>query len=572
MFHRITHLAALLISLALVSMSQPAHAESSYLYWGDWYAGQVQRVTTDGTSAEAVVTTGTPQPYGMAVDSVDGRIYWTDLNTDTLQRADLDGSNVELLISGLTHAPAVTLDVPAGKLYVCDHGAQKIIRANLDGSGAEDFLVGVAAWDIQLDVDGGKIYIADGSGAIVRRELDGTNPETLVTTSVLSIGLDVAGGKIYWTNSSADRVEWANLDGSNPQVMFYSQPKPYGIALDLDAGKLYWADASLDRIQRANLDGSGLEVVHAGFLAAGKLALYDPSAVAQDPDTDGDGIVDSADNCTTVINADQSDLDGDGQGDACDSDDDGDGIDDGTDNCPELANGDQLDTNGNAVGDACDPDDDGDGVADGTDNCPLVPNSPQNDLDGDGMGDECDEDMDGDAVPDESDNCVDEANPTQSDLDSDGVGDICDDAQGAGLFYVDVLFFDVQPQLYQYTQELRDLVDATAGLSNAGHLHSLLDSVEARIQAADALADQLYWCMEKAACKNLAKQAKAQVKSARLDQRDFRLAVNQERAAGHISRPEKRALQQKRRELRINALREMRLSLKRTLQNIRQAF
>src|SRR6185369_13593204 len=38
-------------------------------------------------------------------------------------------------------------------------------------------------------------------------------------------------------------------------------------------------------------------------------------------DTDLDGVCDDVDNCPTVANADQSDLDGDGQGDACDDTD-----------------------------------------------------------------------------------------------------------------------------------------------------------------------------------------------------------------------------------------------------------
>ncbi len=71
------------------------------------------------------------------------------------------------------------------------------------------------------------------------------------------------------------------------------------------------------------------------------------------------------------------------------SDSDGDGVPDETDNCPKVANADQIDVNGNGQGDACD-DFDHDGVMTLDDNCPNTPNSAQRDTDGDGIGDECD--------------------------------------------------------------------------------------------------------------------------------------------------------------------------------------
>ncbi len=78
------------------------------------------------------------------------------------------------------------------------------------------------------------------------------------------------------------------------------------------------------------------------------------------PDSDGDGIIDSLDNCPADANPDQADANSDGEGDVCDSnsDTDSDGVFDNLDNCPLDANPGQEDNNGfddvpGSAGDAC---------------------------------------------------------------------------------------------------------------------------------------------------------------------------------------------------------------------------
>ncbi len=73
----------------------------------------------------------------------------------------------------------------------------------------------------------------------------------------------------------------------------------------------------------------------------------------QEPDSDEDGIADYLDNCITLKNPEQTDLDNNGLGDACE-DRDGDGVLDARDNCPENANRDQADEDGDGIGDLCD--------------------------------------------------------------------------------------------------------------------------------------------------------------------------------------------------------------------------
>ncbi len=153
--------------------------------------------------------------------------------------------------------------------------------------------------------------------------------------------------------------------------------------------------------------------------------------VSQAIDSDGDGILDENDNCPTIVNPEQTDLDDDGVGDACDEDIDGDGVPNTTDNCVVTVNPDQIDWDGDKIGDACDlepkNDIDDDDVGDALDNCETDPNPLQEDQDGDEIGDVCDDDIDGDGVLNDVDNCPWHANRGQEDMNSDGEGDVCDD-------------------------------------------------------------------------------------------------------------------------------------------------
>ncbi len=160
---------------------------------------------------------------------------------------------------------------------------------------------------------------------------------------------------------------------------------------------------------------------------------------ADTTDTDGDTIIDSEDNCDSISNPTQEDLDQDGQGNVCDDDLDGDAKLNASDPCPYIKNeasandcadnqdGDKIayfctcDINNNCT--PCTPVSEPDSncsstcytiLTDAIDNCPYTPNEDQIDTDADRYGDACDPDIDNDLVLN-----VDDAYPTIIGIDFD---------------------------------------------------------------------------------------------------------------------------------------------------------
>ena len=108
-----------------------------------------------------------------------------------------------------------------------------------------------------------------------------------------------------------------------------------------------------------------------GSLDAWRIGIATDSVAEADADLDA--VCDSQDNCPADANADQADLDADGQGDICDGDDDGDGFDDALE---ASCDSDPNDAGSQPV------DGDADGQCDRRDNCPANANADQTESDG----------------------------------------------------------------------------------------------------------------------------------------------------------------------------------------------
>ena len=298
---------------------------SPAIYWADKQEGNIQRVNLNNLNVEDIVT-GVPDSSAIALDLTGGQIYWAETGTGKIRRANLNGNpNVQDILTELTGPSSIALDLVRGKIYWTDQNwdpstgavsTSKIQGANLNGNpNVRDIVTGLGiAESLALDVSTGKVYWTDSeTDKIQRANLNGSNVEDLVTGVRMpnDIALDAAGGKMYWTDYESKQILRANLNGSNIETLVDGLAGPSGIVLDIARRKVYWTDQvwspvtgsiTESNIQRANFDGSNVQEILTGFgeptdIAFGisQTPVTGPSATRPTSDVNGDSKVNNTD-------------------------------------------------------------------------------------------------------------------------------------------------------------------------------------------------------------------------------------------------------------------------------------
>lgn len=455
--------------------------------------GLVIGISVDGEITELLDATGDGQgnplgrPRAIAVDD-DGNVYvGASISRNVFKITPSGATSVILDETGDGNGYALksprAIDIgPDGAVYVCQSSsgtdAFKIARNGQISKVKGNY----RCTNLVIDNDSSVFTTSDSFDNVRRTDPSGNRTEVISRDDGLDapFGLDVdSEGNVFVAGLISDNVLMRSPDGAITEVIGPDDGliRPMDIALSND-GTLYVTGSqviggSMGTVFEVTPNGEVTRLID--FRVPGtNIYLNNPDDVVVDrrdvvyiagsslvlklaPDSDGDGVCDVDDNCPDISNADQTDMDNNGVGDACDEDMDGDGILNFTDNCPLLAGNNLNDADGDGIGDLCDTctDSDEDGFGDPefaqntcpADNCPDDFNEFQDDVDQDGFGDACDtcSDSDGDGFGDpgfaastcELDNCPFSANPDQADLDEDGVGDDCsDDVDDDGILNV----------------------------------------------------------------------------------------------------------------------------------------
>jgi len=220
----------------------------------------------------------TPAAYG--VHEAQDLMYWTDsssMNTDGelggVRRASIEGG--ALVAEGQVEVWGVAIDTVHGKAYWTEAGTETIHRADLDGDNPDNLVTG--EYDLRgiaVDAAGGHMYWTNSyRGDIKRADLDGSNKVTLLSglDDVHGIALDAGAGMMYWSDTGAGTV--ARMDMEGIALLVAGRGDIVDVAVDAAEGKMYWTENVVNTIFRAKLDGSGIETLISGASNPAGVAL-----------------------------------------------------------------------------------------------------------------------------------------------------------------------------------------------------------------------------------------------------------------------------------------------------------
>uniref|UniRef100_A0A8C4XVC9 Low-density lipoprotein receptor-related protein 2 n=1 Tax=Falco tinnunculus TaxID=100819 RepID=A0A8C4XVC9_FALTI len=213
------------------------------VFWTDTVQDKVFSINIDGSDFQEVLNVSVDTPENIAVDWVNNKLYVVETSVNRIDMVNLDGTNrVTLIAENLGNPRGIALDPTVGYLFFSDwdslSGDPKVERAFMDGTNRQDLIKTKLGWPagITLDIVSKRLYWVDSRFDYIETvTYDGLQRRTIAHGGSLiphPYGITLFEHNVYFTDWTKMAVVKANkFSESNPQVIYQSSLRPYGVTV-----------------------------------------------------------------------------------------------------------------------------------------------------------------------------------------------------------------------------------------------------------------------------------------------------------------------------------------------------
>ncbi|NXN98396.1 LRP2 protein, partial [Rhinopomastus cyanomelas] len=213
------------------------------IFWTDTVQDKVFSINIDGSNFQEVLNVSVDTPENLAVDWVNNKLYVVETSVNRIDMVNLDGTNrVTLIAENLGNPRGIALDPTVGYLFFSDwdslSGDPKVERAFMDGTNRQDLIKTKLGWPagIALDIVSQRLYWVDSRFDYIETvTYDGLQRRTIAHGGSLvphPYGITLFEHNVYFTDWTKMAVMKANkFSESNPQVVYQSSLRPYGVTV-----------------------------------------------------------------------------------------------------------------------------------------------------------------------------------------------------------------------------------------------------------------------------------------------------------------------------------------------------
>ncbi|XP_065578254.1 prolow-density lipoprotein receptor-related protein 1-like isoform X3 [Artemia franciscana] len=199
---------------------------------------------------------------GLTYDYRRRKLYYSDVRRGSINMVHFDGTGHTILLDHQGAIEGLAYDFPRDALFWTSSSDATISRLFLNSTDAPvDKIIRLTAQDalrgISVDSCDSRVYWTNWnkrSPAIQRAYTNGLEVQSIITTDINmpnALTLDLRAQKLYWADARLDKIERAELDGSNRVVLSKVTPHhPFDLAVYGD--QLFWTDWVLHAVLRAN--------------------------------------------------------------------------------------------------------------------------------------------------------------------------------------------------------------------------------------------------------------------------------------------------------------------------------